>query len=445
MLAIARLLGRKASGDIEIVARHAGRPLPDETARVVTEVALYWGESMVRLDEHPPLLVASAADFGVPDDPRWDARAALPLPSQLRESVWAHFGDLSLRLTKTYAARPPGRFAGRDADGVAHVALSTLLHAAVVASLVWSFLGGAAATETITPERIDEMRGYLGRSDTSTGASAGDDGPRLDQASASTPGGTLAAREERGRAATRATTTATPSLARPRPSLDRADEVRAAATFGVLALLDGLATSGEGAVGAGDWGKPSGAHGAAWGDELGAWGIGGIDLSGVGEGGGGRGEGVEMGGVSSFGCGCGGSLSWGTHVTRSPRVRCGGSVEDSEGAPPAVLGATGLGCAPAISGRLPPEAVRRIVQQNHGRFRLCYENGLAKDPSLAGRVRVKFVIARDGSVSTSADAGSSLGDPDVVACVVRAFGNLSFPEPSGGIVTVVYPLIMSPE
>ena len=31
-----------------------------------------------------------------------------------------------------------------------------------------------------------------------------------------------------------------------------------------------------------------------------------------------------------------------------------------------------------------------------------------------------------------------------VACVVRGFGNLSFPQPEGGIVTVVYPIIFSP-
>jgi hypothetical protein len=35
-------------------------------------------------------------------------------------------------------------------------------------------------------------------------------------------------------------------------------------------------------------------------------------------------------------------------------------------------------------------------------------------------------------------------DQAVVGCVVRGFGNLSFPQPEGGIVTVVYPLIFNP-
>ena len=42
------------------------------------------------------------------------------------------------------------------------------------------------------------------------------------------------------------------------------------------------------------------------------------------------------------------------------------------------------------------------------------------------------------------DGGSDLPDQGVVGCVVRGFGNLSFPQPEGGIVTVVYPIIFNP-
>jgi hypothetical protein len=93
-----------------------------------------------------------------------------------------------------------------------------------------------------------------------------------------------------------------------------------------------------------------------------------------------------------------------------------------------------------VTGRLPPEVIQRIVRQNYGRFRLCYENGLRSDPQLHGRVSVRFVIAPDGSVSSSQDAGSSLPAPGVVACIVRGFTNLSFPQPEGGTVQVVYPI-----
>jgi hypothetical protein len=44
----------------------------------------------------------------------------------------------------------------------------------------------------------------------------------------------------------------------------------------------------------------------------------------------------------------------------------------------------------------------------------------------------------------TADGGSDLPDQSVVQCVVRGFGNLSFPQPEGGMVTVVYPIIFNP-
>jgi hypothetical protein len=97
-----------------------------------------------------------------------------------------------------------------------------------------------------------------------------------------------------------------------------------------------------------------------------------------------------------------------------------------------------------VSGRLPPEVVYRIVRQNFGRFRLCYENGLRNNPNLQGRVAVRFVIGRDGVTSNVSNGGSDMPDSGVISCVVRGFYGLSFPQPEGGIVTVVVPLNFSP-
>jgi hypothetical protein len=100
--------------------------------------------------------------------------------------------------------------------------------------------------------------------------------------------------------------------------------------------------------------------------------------------------------------------------------------------------------AVSVNGRLPPEVIQRIVRQNNGRFRLCYENGLRSNPALRGRVTVRFVIDGTGAVVNVTDGGSDLPDKGVVACVTRAFSSLTFPQPDGGIVTVVYPIIFSP-
>jgi hypothetical protein len=97
-----------------------------------------------------------------------------------------------------------------------------------------------------------------------------------------------------------------------------------------------------------------------------------------------------------------------------------------------------------VNGRLPPEVISRIVRANMGRFRTCYENGLRTNPNLQGKVTTKFVIDRSGAVSSAADGGSDLPDRQVVQCVVRGFGNLSFPQPEGGVVTVSYPIVFNP-
>ena len=96
------------------------------------------------------------------------------------------------------------------------------------------------------------------------------------------------------------------------------------------------------------------------------------------------------------------------------------------------------------SGRLPPEKIRDIVRASFERFRKCYEVGLERDPRLTGRVSIRFLIDRDGKVSSALVAGNTLPDCAVTACVRDAFKTLTFPEPQGGIVTVVYPIFLEP-
>jgi hypothetical protein len=96
-----------------------------------------------------------------------------------------------------------------------------------------------------------------------------------------------------------------------------------------------------------------------------------------------------------------------------------------------------------VSGRLPPDVIQRIVRQNFGRFRQCYEMGLRSNPNLEGRVMARFVIGSDGAVS-NVSAGGDLPDAQVKSCVAGAFYGLSFPTPEGGIVTVNYPIMLVP-
>ena len=203
---------------------------------------------------------------------------------------------------------------------------------------------------------------------------------------------------------------------------------------------------------------PTDARGNMWGDEIGeAFGAGGLGLSGVGEGGGGRGEAIGLGDVGTIGHGAGTGQGFGapsppavaSAAPSAPPAQAGQGQGFGSGSgrlgrshrarPPRVrMGAT------AVSGRLPPEVIQRIVRMNFGRFRACYEEGLRTSPNLQGRVTVRFVIARDGSVA-NASASSDLGSASVEQCITRSFFNLTFPVPEGGIITVSYPLVFTPD
>lgn len=226
----------------------------------------------------------------------------------------------------------------------------------------------------------------------------------------------------------------------PDPHIARQAALREAMEFGMIGLLN-TGAAGDPNAPTAPWGRDTSlgtddvsARGNMWGDEIGdAFGAGGLGLSGIGEGGGGRGEGIGLGNIGTLGHGAGtgtgqgfgaghGRLG-GSHQTKAPKVRMG---------------------ATTVSGRLPPEVIQRIVRQNYGRFRMCYEQGLGRNPNLEGRVSARFVIGRDGAVSNASNGGSDLPDSGVVSCVVSAFYGLSFPQPEGGIVTVVYPIMLSP-
>src|SRR5262249_20570523 len=96
-------------------------------------------------------------------------------------------------------------------------------------------------------------------------------------------------------------------------------------------------------------------------------------------------------------------------------------------------------------GRLPPEVIQRIVRENDGRYRYCYQRGLRDNPALRGRVSVRFLIDREGRVATAADGASALPDTQVRRCVVTSFMNLSFPAPASGSVVVEYPIFFTPD
>jgi hypothetical protein len=91
-------------------------------------------------------------------------------------------------------------------------------------------------------------------------------------------------------------------------------------------------------------------------------------------------------------------------------------------------------------GRLAPEIIQRVVRSNFPKIRACYEHGLTRQANLHGKVKVRFVISESGRVASAEDDASTLPSADVIGCILAVYRTLSFPEPDGGKVTVIYPI-----
>ncbi|MFW5738927.1 MAG: AgmX/PglI C-terminal domain-containing protein [Myxococcota bacterium] len=100
--------------------------------------------------------------------------------------------------------------------------------------------------------------------------------------------------------------------------------------------------------------------------------------------------------------------------------------------------------AATVVGSMSSTVVRRVLRHHRNRFRFCYEKRLRHDPTLRGRVEVRFIIQKDGRVGSVTTSGD-LDDAKLEACLVTAFRMIQFPRPRGGIVSVVYPLQFSPD
>jgi TonB family protein len=111
----------------------------------------------------------------------------------------------------------------------------------------------------------------------------------------------------------------------------------------------------------------------------------------------------------------------------------------SPGAPPAPRITQGTA---TVRGSLSKEVISRYIRRHINQIRYCYEQQLVRNPNLAGRVSIRFVISPSGSVSTAAVAGSTLGNPSAEQCVARAIQRIAFPQPQGGgVVIVTYPFL----
>jgi TonB family protein len=161
----------------------------------------------------------------------------------------------------------------------------------------------------------------------------------------------------------------------------------------------------------------------------------GLGAVGTGEGGGGTGEhtiGVSiLGTVGVVGPGSGP----GSGPGRGPYGRGVGGFRSRKATTPDPI----LGVA-SVRGMLDKEIIRRIVRRHLNEVKYCYEQALARQPQLDGRMVVQFTIAGTGNVLASVVQSSTLRSPAVEMCVVNAVKRWEFPSPEGrGLAIVSYP------
>jgi hypothetical protein len=83
------------------------------------------------------------------------------------------------------------------------------------------------------------------------------------------------------------------------------------------------------------------------------------------------------------------------------------------------------------------ELVRRVVQEHFDEVTHCYEQELAKTPTLAGKVLLSFKIGAHGVV-TAAQASQGF-DSNVESCLVSLVKQLSFPSLATAELEINYP------
>lgn len=139
--------------------------------------------------------------------------------------------------------------------------------------------------------------------------------------------------------------------------------------------------------------------------------------------GGGQGEAASIGDLATSG---GGKVGYGAKT----EVRVSGSVAAEE--------------AEVDSADIDQGKLAAFVKARMGLIKACYENALKRNPSLKGKIAVRFTILETGGLADVAPAQNTLGSPEVAACIVNTMRAWRTQFRPSGPVTVEYPFVFQP-
>jgi TonB family protein len=90
------------------------------------------------------------------------------------------------------------------------------------------------------------------------------------------------------------------------------------------------------------------------------------------------------------------------------------------------------------------DAVSAIVTSHKASIRMSYEKYLKRDPTLAGKITIRFTIAAGGTIASVTVVDNSTGNTDLEDEIVRKIRMWQFEPIPDGDVTVTYPFVFAP-
>ena len=111
------------------------------------------------------------------------------------------------------------------------------------------------------------------------------------------------------------------------------------------------------------------------------------------------------------------------------------------------FGLLGAAIAETTNGKgLKAQEIMKVLKAELGKIEDCYESQLKQNPSLAGKVSVKYVVGSRGTVRSCGVEENSTKSKPLGTCICSEIIKWKFPKPRGGEdVTVNYPFTFSPD
>jgi hypothetical protein len=109
----------------------------------------------------------------------------------------------------------------------------------------------------------------------------------------------------------------------------------------------------------------------------------------------------------------------------------------------AVAGTVAAEAADIDSAEVDQVKLASFVKARMAAIKACYETQLKRNPSLHGKIRIRFTILETGGLDEVVAAENGVGSPEVAACIVGTMRSWRTPFRPSGTVTVEYPFVFS--